>query len=57
MLRAVPGVTPQALDRLILETDNISEIANMDEEQLDPLVGKEAARKIVSFFRKNLFDD
>ncbi|KAJ5994175.1 hypothetical protein N7451_009899 [Penicillium sp. IBT 35674x] len=57
MLRAVPGVTPQALDRLILETDNISEIANMDEEQLDPLVGKEAARRIVAFFRKNLFDD
>lgn len=57
MLRAVPGVTPQSLDRLILETENISEIANMDEEQLDPLVGKEAARRIVAFFRKNLFDD
>ncbi|KAJ5924193.1 DNA repair protein [Penicillium verhagenii] len=57
MLRAVPGVTPQALDRLILETDNINEIANMDADQLDPLVGKEAARRIVGFFRKNLFDD
>ncbi|KAJ5925370.1 DNA repair protein [Penicillium verhagenii] len=57
MLRAVPGVTPQALDRLILETDNINEIANMDVDQLDPLVGKEAARRIVAFFRKNLFDD
>lgn len=57
MLRAVPGVTPQALDRLILETDNIREIANMDEQQLDPLVGRETARRIVAFFRKNLFDD
>lgn len=57
MLRAVPGVTPQALDRLIVETENLSEIANMDVEQLDPLVGKEAARKIVGFFQKSVFDD
>lgn len=57
MLRAVPGVTPQALERLILETENISEIANMDVEQLDPLIGKEAARKIVGFFRKSVFED
>lgn len=56
MLRAVPGVTPQALERLIIETDNIRDIANMDVEQLDPLVGKEAARKIVGFFRKSVFD-
>lgn len=56
MLRAVPGVTPQALERLIVETDNIGDIANMDVEQLDPLVGKEAARKIVAFFRKSVFD-
>lgn len=56
MLRAVPGVTPQALERLIIETDSISDIANMDVEQLDPLVGKEAARKIVAFFQKSVFD-
>ncbi|KAJ6008665.1 hypothetical protein N7499_001284 [Penicillium canescens] len=56
LLRAVPGVTPQALERLIIKTDNISEIANMSAEQLDPLVGKEAARKIVAFFRKSVFD-
>lgn len=56
MLRAVPGVTPQALERLILETGNINEIANMDVERLDPLIGKEAARKIVGFFRKSVFE-
>ncbi|KAJ5742736.1 uncharacterized protein N7511_011137 [Penicillium nucicola] len=56
LLRAVPGVTPQAFERLIIETDNISDIANMSEEQLDPMVGKEAARKIVGFFRKSVFD-
>jgi DNA excision repair protein ERCC-4 len=57
MLRAVPGVTPQALERLILETENLSDIANMEIDQLDPLVGKEAARKIFNFFRKSVFDD
>lgn len=57
MLRAVPGVNPQILERLVLETGNISEVANMDVEQLDPLIGKEAARKIVGFFRKSVFDD
>lgn len=56
MLRAVPGVNPQILERLVLETGNISEIANMDVEQLEPLMGKEAARKIVGFFRKSVFD-
>ncbi|RJE19189.1 DNA repair protein [Aspergillus sclerotialis] len=57
MLRAVPGVNPQILERLVLETGNISEIANMDVEQLDPLMGMEAAKKIVGFFRKNVFDE
>lgn len=57
MLRAVPGITPQALERLILETSNISEIANMDIDELNPLIGKEAARKVVGFFRKSVFED
>ncbi|BDD61546.1 hypothetical protein MAP00_006587 [Monascus purpureus] len=57
MLRAVPGVTPNVLERLILETESIHEVANMDVEQLDPLIGKEAARKIVGFFRKSVFED
>ncbi|PYI30094.1 DNA repair protein [Aspergillus indologenus CBS 114.80] len=57
MLRAVPGVSPNVLERLILETENIHEVANMSVEQLDPLVGIEAARKIVGFFRKSVFED
>ncbi|KAL2830245.1 putative DNA repair protein RAD1 [Aspergillus cavernicola] len=57
MLRAVPGVSPQALERLILETGNVAEIANMDVEQLDPFMGREAARKVVGFFTKSVFDD
>ena len=56
MLRAVPGVSPQVLERLILETGNISEIANMSVEELDPFMGREAARQVVGFFRKSVFD-
>jgi DNA excision repair protein ERCC-4 len=57
MLRAVPGVTPNVLERLILETGCIWEVANMDVKDLDSLIGKESAHKIVQFFRKNVFDD
>lgn len=56
MLRAVPGVTPKVLERLILETGNIHQIANMGVEELEPLVGKEVGRKIVRFFRKSVFE-
>ncbi|KAL4740706.1 DNA repair protein RAD1 [Aspergillus similis] len=56
MLRAVPGVSPQVLERLILETGSISEIANMSVEELDPFMGREAARQLVGFFQKSVFD-
>jgi DNA excision repair protein ERCC-4 len=57
MLRAVPGVTPTVLERLILETGNIHEVANMDVEDLNPLIGRETARNIVKFFRKSVFEE
>ena len=57
MLSAVPGVTPQALEQLVLKTGNIHEVANMGVEDLDPLVGKEVARQIVRFFRRSVFDE
>ncbi|KAL4870430.1 hypothetical protein BDV12DRAFT_184447 [Aspergillus spectabilis] len=56
MLRAVPGVSPQVWERLILETGNIAEVANMSVEELDPFMGREAARKVVGFFRKSVFE-
>ncbi|KAL4883873.1 hypothetical protein BJY04DRAFT_183422 [Aspergillus karnatakaensis] len=56
MLRAVPGVSPQSLERLILEKGNIAEVANMSVDELDPIMGKEAARKVVGFFKKSVFE-
>ena len=56
MLGVVPGVTPQNLKNLILETENVRDVANMTIEELDPLIGKEAARKVHGFFNRNLID-
>jgi DNA excision repair protein ERCC-4 len=57
MLRAVPGVTPVVDERLTVETSNIHQLANMDVEELNTLVGRETGRKIVRFFRKNVFEN
>ncbi|KAH8803184.1 hypothetical protein F5884DRAFT_499083 [Xylogone sp. PMI_703] len=52
MLRVVPGVTGKNLKNLILEAGSLREVANMEVEELEPIVGKEAARKIWGFFNK-----
>ncbi|KAI5286435.1 hypothetical protein KEM54_006787 [Ascosphaera aggregata] len=57
MMRAVPGVTANALERLCLETESVQAVANMSVEELDPIVGKEVARQIVRFFERNVFED
>ncbi|KAK0633282.1 hypothetical protein B0T14DRAFT_560889 [Immersiella caudata] len=57
MLVAVPGVTPKNIMNITLETENLKEVANMQVSELEPLVGKEAARKIHEFFNKDLLDD
>ncbi|KAK4155130.1 hypothetical protein C8A00DRAFT_42185 [Chaetomidium leptoderma] len=57
MLAAVPGVTPKNITSLVLQTENIKEVANMTVAELDPLVGKEAAGRICGFFAKDLLED
>lgn len=57
MLGHVPGVTPKNIFNLTLETENIKEVANMREEELAPMVGREAARKIYGFFNKDLLEE
>ncbi|RFU33567.1 hypothetical protein B7463_g2808, partial [Scytalidium lignicola] len=52
MLRIVPGVTGNNLKNLIVETGSVREVANMEVEELEPIVGKEAGRKIWGFFNK-----
>ncbi|KAK4548297.1 hypothetical protein LTR36_010167 [Oleoguttula mirabilis] len=57
MLRAVPGVTSKALQRLILEYENVQAVANADDEELNNLIGRENARQIRSFFDRSVWDE
>ncbi|KAJ9155740.1 DNA excision repair protein ERCC-4 [Pleurostoma richardsiae] len=57
MLGAVPGVTPKNIRNITLEAENIKEVANMEIPELELLVGKEAARQIYGFFKKDLIED
>ncbi|KAK4635214.1 DNA repair protein rad16 [Fulvia fulva] len=56
MLRCVPGVTGKALNKLILEYENVQEVANEDEAKLSGLIGKENARQIRAFFDRSVWD-
>lgn len=57
MLAIVPGVTPKNIKNLVLETENVREVANMTEKELEPLVGKTAGRAIHGFFNRNVMDE
>ncbi|WEW56770.1 DNA repair protein RAD16 [Emydomyces testavorans] len=57
MLEAVPGTTPHGVESLMLKTNNIHEVANMELEALTEIVGKQEAKKIVRFFQRNVFDE
>ncbi|OTA56897.1 DNA repair protein [Hypoxylon sp. EC38] len=56
MLSVVPGITPKNIKNLTLVTENIREVANMSKEELEPHIGKEAARQVYGFFDRNLID-
>ncbi|KAI9731190.1 MAG: hypothetical protein M1834_005383 [Cirrosporium novae-zelandiae] len=57
MLRAIPGITEKSLDRIVVEVDSLQELANMSMEEIEPLVGIEAARKVHRFFNRSVFED
>ncbi|POR38776.1 DNA repair protein rad16 [Tolypocladium paradoxum] len=57
MLAVVPGVTPKNIKNLVLETENMREVANMTEKELEPLVGKTAGKAIHGFFNRNVMDE
>ncbi len=57
MLRTIPGVTAKNMSRLTLEVGSVLELSNMEEDEIEPLVGKEAARQIHRFFNRSVFED
>ena len=57
MLRAVPGITSKNMQRITLEVANLLEVVNLEERELDELVGKEAGRQVWRFFNRSVFED
>lgn len=57
MLRIIPGVTSKGLGRLVLEMQNVVEVANAEESVLAEMIGKEAARQIRWFFDRSVWDE
>ncbi|ROT34765.1 DNA repair protein rad16 [Sodiomyces alkalinus F11] len=57
MLGIVPGVTPKNIKNIVLETENLREVANMSQEELEPLVGRQAARQMHEFFNRNVVEE
>lgn len=57
MLRAIPGVTEKAVTNLVLEVENVQELANMEEAELAKVVGTEAGRRIYRFFNRSVYED
>lgn len=57
MLRNVPGVTSKALQRLVLEFENVQEVVNAEQEELSEMIGMENARQIRGFFDKSVWDE
>ena len=57
MLRAVPGIIGKNMNRITLEVGNLLEVSNLEEEELDTMVGKEAGRQVYRFFNRSVFED
>lgn len=57
MLRCVPGVSNKALNKLILEYDNVQAVSNADEAELAASIGKENARQIRNFFDRSVWEE
>jgi DNA excision repair protein ERCC-4 len=57
LLRAIPGVNEKVAMNLMLECENLLQVANMEEAELAKIVGTEAARKIWRFFDRSVYDD
>ncbi|KAF1997944.1 DNA repair endonuclease XPF [Amniculicola lignicola CBS 123094] len=56
MLRALPGVNEKVVSTLMLEVENMAELANMEDWELARLVGTDVGRRIARFFTRSLWE-
>ena len=57
MLRAIPGITEKNIVRLGLQTNSIQELANVEEGELDEMLGRDVGRQIWRFFNRELVEE
>jgi DNA excision repair protein ERCC-4 len=57
MLRELPGVDEKNIIKLSLEVGSIHELANLAEDEVCKIIGREAGRKIYRFFNQKVTDD
>ena len=57
MLRVLPGIDAKNMQNIMLDVESMHVLANMDESELEPLVGKESGRRIHRFFNRSVFED
>ncbi|KAK7513725.1 hypothetical protein IWZ03DRAFT_315582 [Phyllosticta citriasiana] len=59
MLRVVPGVdgNEKTMQRIMFNVGSVWELANMTEEELSGLSGREVGRQVFRFFNRDVIDD
>ncbi|XP_014560316.1 hypothetical protein COCVIDRAFT_34537 [Bipolaris victoriae FI3] len=57
MLRALPGINENAVTTLMLQSENILEVANMSEREICWLVGTDVGRRAHRFLNRSVYED
>jgi DNA excision repair protein ERCC-4 len=57
MLRALPGVNENVVTTLMLKSESIEEVANMNEREVCWLVGTDIGRRIHRFFNRSVYEE
>lgn len=57
MLRALPGVNESIVMTLMLKTENVEELANMNEREICWLIGTDVGRRVYRFFNRSVYEE
>jgi len=57
MLRALPGINENAVSQLMLKSESIYEVANMQEREICWLVGTDVGRRIHRFLNRSVYEE
>jgi len=56
MLRAVPGITIRNYKDIMVQLENMMELANLEEAEINKIVGKEAGRQVHRFLNMDIYE-